>query len=41
MAGFMDLSMEIRTMIYEYCLVKNYPFVPSKEYYRFNDVSVP
>ena len=42
MAGFVDLSMEIRIMIYEYCLVKNYPFVPyNKEYYYMSDVRIP
>ena len=42
MASFMDLSMEIRIMVYEYCLVKDYPFVPyNKEYYHMSDVRIP
>ena len=42
MAGFMDLSMEIRVMVYEYCLVRNYPFVPyNKENYHMSDVRIP
>lgn len=42
MPNFLDLSLEIRIIIYEYCLVKNYPFVPyNKEYYHMSDVRIP
>ena len=33
MTGIKSLPREIRNMIYEYCLVKNYTLVPYKEYY--------
>ena len=40
MAGFMDLPTELRTMIYEYCLVKEHNIVPYKEYYLPSPVRV-
>ena len=33
MATFMDLPLEVRNMIYEYCLVKNSILVPFEEFY--------
>lgn len=33
MATFMDLPLEVRNIIYEYCLLKNSTLVPFKEFY--------